>query len=296
MSDEHSIEQVDAQISHYEGALNSAGVSAEPKAEDKPGLFDESRDDELRAKLGAVYDRNNAVQERAEARLTMPATTTNAEGRPDTLHETFTKAYEWLEASPQQKATQRAAADLVQQVRDNAATFGTQLSDAEAMKAAMDLERDQARATPPELAPAMEAIRRNYPDQAPHEVVGRYAEIDNYVKRAPAEAAGWIYQQQTGQHPLELARQIASQHSPQQHQEFYATRDVNTFFDLVPDAAKLQPQMVAALERGEIQRTGNIIADMQRVYQHVRKPQGRKGGRRSMESEMEETWNWVNRK
>ena len=76
----------------------------------------------------------------------------------------------------------------------------------------MKLEAEQARATPGiphELAPAMEAIQRTYPDMKPHEVVGRYAEIDNYVKRAPAEAAGWIYQQQTGQHPLELARQIA---------------------------------------------------------------------------------------
>ena len=105
----------------------------------------------------------------------------------------------------------------------------------------------------------------------PHEVVGRYAEIDSYVKRAPAEAAGWIYQQTTGQSPLELARQIAAQHSPQQHQAFYIERDVNTFFDLVPDAAKYQNQIVAALERGEIQRTGNIIADMKRVYHHVRK-------------------------
>ena len=66
---------------------------------------------------------------------------------------------------------------------------------------------------------------------------------------------------------------------------------MNTFFELVPDAAKFQPQMVAAIERGEIQRTGNIIADMKRVYQHVRsKSQGNRRARRSMESEMEETW------
>ena len=207
------------------------------------------------------------------------------------------KTWDYLHASPKEQAAQRDASQLVETVRANAAKFGVELSDTDAMKAAMELERDLARAAPSELAPAMEAIQRNYPDMKPHEVVGRYAEIDSYVKRAPAEAAGWIYQQQTGQHPLELARQIASQQSPQQHQEFYATRDVNTFFDLVPDAAKLQSQMVAAIERGEIQRTGNIIADMKRVYEHARgsKPQGsRKGARRSMESEMEETWRRVN--
>ena len=212
---------------------------------------------ELRSSLAKIYDRNQAKAERAEEAKIVPSITAG-----DSTATAFEKTYDWLHASPKEQATQRDASQLVEQVRTNAAKFGVKLSDTDAMKAAMELERDQARAAPSEFAPALETIRRNYPDQAPHEVVGRYAEIDSYVKRAPAEAAGWIYQQQTGQHPLELARQIASQHSPQQHQEFYATRDVNTFFDLVPDAAKLQPQMVAALERGEIQRTGNIIADM----------------------------------
>jgi site-specific recombinase len=251
----------------------------------------EAKEETLRAELGAIYDKNHAAQEKAEALQIVPSIMPG-----DSTQTAFEKTWDHLHATPQQQAAQRDASQLVEQVRTNAAKFGVELSDADAMKAAMELERDQARAAPSELAPAMEAIRRNYPDQAPHEVVGRYAEIDNYVKRAPAEAAGWIYQQQTGQSSLELARQIAVQHSPQQHQEFYVTRDVNTFFELVPDAAKFQPQIVAALERGEIQRTGNIIADMKRVYQHVRsKSQGnRKGGRRSMESEMEETWRRVN--
>ena len=297
MSDNHA--SLDSQIEHYEDRISAAGYdpdnppATEKLVEDKPSIFDESREGELRSSLSKIYDRNQAKAEKAEEAKIVPSITPG-----DSTTTAFEKTYDWLHASPKEQATQRDASQLVEQVRANAAKFGVELSDTDAMEAAMELERDQARAGPSEFAPALDTIRRNYPDQAPHEVVGRYAEIDNYVKRAPAEAAGWIYQQQTGQHPLELARQIASQHSPQQHQEFYATRDVNTFFDLVPDAAKLQPQMVAALERGEIQRTGNIIADMQRVYQHVRKPQeSRKGGRRSMESEMEETYNRVvNRK
>ena len=211
--------------------------------------------------FGKIYDRNQAEAERAEEAKIVPSITPS-----DSTTTAFEKTYDWLHASPEEQATQRDASQLVEQVRANAAKFGVELSDTEAMKAAMELERDQARAAPSELAPAMEAIQRNYPDMKPHEVVGRYAEIDSYVKRSPAEAAGWIYQQTTGQSPLELARQIAAQHSPQQHQAFYIERDINTFFDLVPDAAKYQNQIVAALERGEIQRTGNIIADMKRVY------------------------------
>ena len=289
-----SEDSIDSQISSYEDRISAAGYdpdnppAIEKAVEDKPSIFDESREFELRSSLGKIYDRNQAASEKAEERQIVPSITAD-----DTTQSAMGKTWEYLHASPKERATQRDASQLVETVRTNAAKFGVELSDTEAMKAAMELERDQARAAPSEFAPALETIRRNYPDQAPHEVVGRYSEIDSYFKRAPAEAAGWIYQQQTGQHPLELARQIASQHSPQQHQEFYATRDVNTFFDLVPDAAKLQPQMVAALERGEIQRTGNIIKDMQSVYQHVRgsKPQGsRKGARRSMESEMEETY------
>ena len=110
--------------------------------------FQRPRKIDPRAELAHIYDKNQAAQERAEERLTLPSTTTNEDGRPDTLHETFTKAYEWLEASPQQQATQRAAADLVQQVRDNAAKFGVTLDDKAAMEAAMKLEAEQAKQHP----------------------------------------------------------------------------------------------------------------------------------------------------
>ena len=292
-----SEDRIDLQISNYEDRISAAGYDPETGSKteepekDNPSLFDEAREGELRKTLGAIYDKNQAAAERAAEAKIVPSITP-----ADSTTTAFEKTYDWLNASPQERSTQRDASQLVEQVRANAAKFGVELSDTDAMKAAMELERDQARAAPSEFAPAMETIRRNYPDQAPHEVVGRYAEIDNYVKRAPAEAAGWIYQQQTGQHPLELARQIASQHSPQQHQEFYATRDVNTFFDLVPDAAKFQPQMVAALERGEIQRTATSSPTCSASISTFANHKAGRADAGAWRSEMEETWNWVNRK
>ena len=170
------------------------------------GGHEEPRDagiteDAMRAEMSAVYDRVEAKAERAEERLTMPATTTNDEGRPNTLHETFTKSYEWLEASPQEQATQRAAADLVQQVRDNAAKFGVTLDDKAAMEAAMKLEAEQANSTPgipAELQPALKSISEMYPNRAPHEVANEYAQIDRDFQRDPVNTAFRILQERTG--------------------------------------------------------------------------------------------------
>jgi integrase len=129
-----------------EGVLNEHGISTE--APDKPANFGEAKEEKIRAELSAIYDRNQAAEEKAKERLTMPTTTTNDEGRPDALHETFTKSYDWLQASPQERATQRAAANLVETVRTNAAKFGVTLTDQQAMEAAMKLEAEQANSTP----------------------------------------------------------------------------------------------------------------------------------------------------
>jgi hypothetical protein len=113
-----------------------------------------------------MYDRNQAKAERAEEAKIVPSV------KPaDSLNEAYEKTWEYLHASPKERATQRDASQLVEQVRANAAKFGVELSDTEAMKAAMELERDQARAAPSELAPARRQAK-NYPDPAPRKSLG----------------------------------------------------------------------------------------------------------------------------
>ena len=274
-------------------------------SDDNPSIFSEAGDDKLHAELSEIYDRSQAAQERAEDRATMPAATTNDEGRPDTLHETFTKSYEWLHSTPKEQATQRDANKLVEQVRENAAKFGVTLTDAEAMDKAMALEQMQAQqanstpSIPAELQPAMQAIQQNYPGRQAHEVVSEFAQIDSDFKRDPINTAFRVLQERTGISPLEIVRQVAAAHSPQQHQQFYAERDAevvaNAFMAAYPDVD--QEAVIAALAK--IPRSGNMAADLAKAYEMAgQKPSrpSRKGQRRSMESEMAEVYQRVNRR
>ena len=209
------------------------------------------------------------------------------------------KTWDYLHASPQQQATQRDASKLVEDVRAQRCQVWRDVE-----RPAGDGSRYEARSRASQRNPehtgrtstgleinigdvsqpcAARSCERVCPDR-PRLPNGIRSTSDSECCRNEPESI-----------PLEIARQVAMAHSPQHIQLFHAERDVNTFFDLVPDAAKLQPQMIAAIERGEIQRTGNIIADMKRVYEHVRgKRQGSRKGRRSMESEMEETYRRIN--
>jgi hypothetical protein len=246
-------------------------------------------ENKIRDEMSAVFDESEAAAEKVAELKMMPVVKT------DNIDQTFEKTYEWLTASATEKAELRDASKLVDQVRDNAAKFGVTLTDADAMKAAMDLEQQQARSTPTipaELQPALQTIKQAYPDRAPHEVVSRFAEIDNYVKRAPAEAAGWIYQQTTGQSPLELARQIAAAHSPAEVQQHYALRDAETyvsaFLSAHPDVDG--DQVIEAL--GKIQKTGDCGRDLRAAYDLIGEKPSRRGKpkQRSMESRMRQVY------
>jgi hypothetical protein len=250
---------------------------SEPQ-ESKPTIFDHESGKDLSSELGRVYDKAEAVAEKATERRDVPSTPA------DSFDEAFEKTYDWMHASPAEKQVARDAANLVEQVRENAKKFGVELSDADAMKAAMELEREQARgapAVPSELAPAVESIKQSYPEHEPQHVIKEWSRIDSDFRKDPVQTAFRIVQQQTGMSPLDVATQIARQALPQHVQAHFVERDVKTFYQLVPDAARYESQMLAAIESEAVQRSGDIISDLQKVYNHVRgnKQRGsRKGG------------------
>ena len=125
MSDNHAA--IDSQIEQYEDRISAAGYdpdnppATEKVVEDKPSIFDESRESELRSSLGKIYDRNQAASEKAEEAKIVPSITAG-----DSTTTAFEKTYDWLHASPQERATQRDASQLVETVRTNAAKFGAE--------------------------------------------------------------------------------------------------------------------------------------------------------------------------
>ena len=294
-----SEDNIDSQISNLEGRLESAGYDSDsppPKAEtDKPSIFDESREGELRSSLAKIYDENHAAQERAQELQIVPSITPS-----DSTTTAFEKTYDYLHASPKEQATQRDASQLIDQLLENSAKFWVQFSDTDAMMAAMELEREQARATPSipaELQPSLLTIQQNYPGRQAHEVVSEFAQIDSDFKRDPINTAFRVLQERTGISPLEIVRQVAAAHSPQEHQAFYAQRDAevvaSAFMAAYPDVD--QEAVVAALSK--FPRSGNMAADLAKAYEMAgRRPSrpSRKGARRSMESEMSEVWSRLN--
>jgi hypothetical protein len=271
--------------------------SSDPKPDPNPSIFDESREDELHKELGAIYDRNHAKAERAEELQIVPSILPG-----DSTQTAFEKTYDFLHASPQQQATQRDASKLVGEVRANAAKFGVTLDDKAAMEAAMKLEAEQAKATPSipaELQPALKSISELYPNRAPHEVANEYAQIDRDFQRDPLNTGFRILTERTGLSPLEIARQVAMAHSPQHVQLFHAQREAEVvagaFIAAYPDVD--QEAVVAALSK--IPKTGNYAQDLAKAYemagQRPSRPRSR-NTRRSMESEMRDTWNRVNRR
>ena len=123
MSDDHA--SIDSQIEHYEDRITAAGYdpdnppATEKVVEDKPSIFDESREFELRSSLGKIYDRNQAKAEKAEELQVVPSILPG-----DSTQTAMEKTWDFLHASPQQRATQRDASKLVETVRENAAKFG----------------------------------------------------------------------------------------------------------------------------------------------------------------------------
>jgi hypothetical protein len=272
------VEAIDSEIAALESKIEGKAPASKVPPEKSAAASEEA----LREELGKIYD---ALQAKGEAEaqaktVSMP--------KAETLEAAFQATADWMATPESEKAQMADVRNEVQKVKDNAAKFGVQIDDAKALEIALQMEQQQAgkaAATPPEY----EAIRQSYPGLQPQQVVSRWNEIDNYVKRSPAEGAAWIYQQTTGQSPLELARQIAAQHSPVEHQHYYAQRDLMGYIDGFlashPDAN--QEAILQAI--GKIQRTGDVRKDFVTAYEVSKGLTPKSGKRRSADARMRDT-------
>lgn len=130
--------------------------------------------------------------------------------------------------------------------------------------------------------------RAAYGDTVPfHQAAARYAEIDRSFRSDPV---GTIAQManQSGMPPLVLAQQLALKYGNQQVVQQNAEAIVGQYFETNPDAAKLQPAMMKAIESGQVKRTGHIAGDLHRAYQFAAKQQ-RKASKQSTEEKLRGT-------
>lgn len=236
------------------------------------------REEAMRAELGAIYDKAQRQGEREMVREMPPA------AGPETLDQRFERAADWIDKSPADRKQLSEARNDIQSLKERAAQMGVALDDKDAAVLALQLE-GKATATPPEY----EAIRQSYPGLQPQQVVSQWNEIDNYVRRSPVEGAAWVYQQATGQSPLELARSIAAKHSPAEHQQYYAQRDlvgyIDGFLASHPDAN--QEAILQAI--GQIQRTGDPRKDFLTAFEVSKGRTPKSGKRRSSDARMRAT-------
>lgn len=262
-------EQIDSEIA----AIEAKGIKEPSKApEPKAGLWD----GQAHAEMSKVYDALTAKSEQQIAKDTPPTVPAK------NLSEAFEHTFEWMSKSDTEKAVATDAHTLVEQVKENAKKFGVELSDTDALKLAFEMETKGAQAQPgipQELAAPMKSLRQLYPDQPPHQVVSRYAEIDRLVKSDPVEGIRWIAEQ-SGMNPLVLAQKLAFRYGNQVQVQANAERLVGEWLEANPAAESLHSEMLEAIGSGKVPRTGNFANDLQNALRHVQRAKHQEAKRR----------------
>ena len=203
--------------------------------------------------MGAIFDAAEKRDEKAQAAAMPPR-----EGEP--LHDTMGRLYDWQGLPKAERQRQSGAYQELQSQRQEAKALGITPEHGELIRQ-NELLRQQieqgtkASTLPHELTPAIDAVRQIYPEQKFHDVAQRYVEIDRLVKADPVRGVAWIAEQ-SGLNPLQLAQQLAVRFGNEQMVMHNATRLVDEFFASNPDAAKLESEMLEAIESGKVQRTG----------------------------------------
>jgi hypothetical protein len=249
---------------------------------------------DLSAELSKVYDDIQSREARQE--ITDPEMPSRDGER---LEDTFERSLEWQGLPSADKAIEANAAASLEARRRKAKELGVSLAELESIRQ-NELLEEKAKATgiPDGLAPAFEGIKQDFPDSEPAEVMKRYAEIGHAFKENPVETALWAIEQQTGMPALETARLIARQYSEPQVQQFFQQRDamiaaeaaIESFYQLNPDARKFEDQMLELAARPDFQRSGNVTADLQKIYRQVSGKKGKGGRARNLESDMREAY------
>jgi hypothetical protein len=266
-----SNEQLDAAIANVESAIGGSN----DKPADKPTLFEKSRERELDTKLGEIHDRSEAREDAVIASKEVPST------RVDSFDDAFAKTYDFLNASPAEKATLQSASKLVEQVRENAKRFGVELSDTEAFKAAMDLENSQRAEQAAGYAPVVDHMKSVFPDQNPVETSRWFADIKRSADQDLPGTIAWMAQQYNV-HPMQLAQEIARRYGnqPMQAQQYQAQQyqgpsdaAVQSMIDGVaptlPNFNRLEEDIIELLESGKVKRTGDPERDLKAAWKEA---------------------------
>lgn len=266
-----STDQIDNQITQIENVVGRSSDKPE-KSYEAEKHKEIVRDDERRSEMGQVFDRLQAANEKRshEEAVLKPVEGTGLKGA--TLEDTFSRTYDFLHMRPEERVFKAAVRNEVDTVKQFAKEHGLSVEQAELMRlSAIAGQRAQPQ-IPAELHSSMKSVRQMYPDQPFHQITQRYSEIDKMVKADPVQGVAWIAKQ-SGLNPLQLAQQLAMRFGDPTIITNNATRLVEEFFASNPDAAKLEGEMLAAIQGEKFRRTGSIANDLQTALNHARRQQ-----------------------
>jgi hypothetical protein len=265
MTDENtqsmSNDQLAGEIARVEGQISSTGQNPNPTP-DKPTLFEKSREAELDAKLGKVHDRAEAKSEAIIGAKDVPSAKT------DSFDAAFEKNYDFMNAPKAQREEMQSASKLVEEVRANAKKFGVELSDKDALFAAMQLEAQQTAAAATEHAPVVDHMRSAFKDSSPVESAKFFSDVKRAADQDLPGTVAWMAERY-GMHPMQLAQAIAQRYGqmqqvqPQQYQQQgYDTQQIAALSNIIeqfgernPRMEELEPEILALLRSEQFQRS-----------------------------------------
>ncbi len=223
--------------------------------------------------LAAIYDKAQATDP-----LGMPAIIAETSTDPDKA------TYEWnFETSDADKKSSVALAERLDFQRKEAKKFGLTLDQ-------YQREMQELKAAQPAASDVLEPVRTMYPKEKPEAVIQHWASIDKFAQRDPVGAVAWIAEQ-LGVNPAAV-QQHQTQREP-------AVNAAQTFFAAYPEAKPLHKAMADAINGGLVTgyTPGDHFSLYQKAYEAVRsentkkkKGDTAKSWRRSIEDEMEETY------
>jgi hypothetical protein len=190
--------------------------------------------------------------------------------KADNLSEAFDRTWDHIHSTPEERASLKNASDLVSQVREQAAKFSVTLTDAEAFKAALDLENAQRLENTKEFATGAEAMR-SVAHGDPNETAKFFATVKRNMDARPVETLQWLAAQY-GVSPQALGMAQAPQQQPQQ----FAPQDeatVQAMLDkVIPTLEGFDEDAAYELiASGKVKLTGDAERDLRNAHKAARR-------------------------
>jgi hypothetical protein len=290
-------DQLGGEIAHLEAKIEAIDAASKPSAPMPETAFDKKNDKALTAELGKTFDKAEAREDAAIANKDVPSV------KVDSFDSAFEKTYDFLNSSKAEKASLRDANALVDQVRQNAKKFGVELTDAEAFRAAMDLENQQAAQASAAHAPVLDHMKAAFRDSDPVESAKWFSQVANDFRQNPVATLSWLGQQ-AGLSPMQLAQAIAQQHGHQpmqQHQSQQqalaaAEAEMGRVIPTLENFSKYEDDIVDVLSKNGIRRTGNITADLKAAYKEASRRDAKLSADEKLDKSLRRTYDKANRR